>query len=195
MKIAKNFILTLGLFLGLATPSMAVLPQVYIGGAAVNKSSKAEFKIADNHNANDNFNTTSYLFSLGIRPINLPIPIISDLRVEAQYLGALSNSNKNSQYGLVLYYDILRFIPFINPYVGVGTQYASYKFDKISDINKKNKSLYTFHAGLTGKIPVVPLDVFLEYRYTTSGSSNSSIGSYKVSSNDVMFGLRYYLLG
>ncbi|MDR2007998.1 MAG: hypothetical protein LBQ34_03380 [Alphaproteobacteria bacterium] len=194
MKSLKYFILVLGLSLGFSTGAMAVLPQLYIGGAVSEKNSTAEFNTPSDTKYKSSFNTTSYLLSLGIRPINLPIPIISNFRVEAQYLGALSGSNKDSQYGLVLYYDILRFIPFVNPYVGVGTQYATYKFNNVSDVNNKSKSLYTLHAGLTGKIPVLPLDVFLEYRYTTSGNASSNVGSYKVSSNDVMLGLRYYVL-
>lgn len=195
IKIAKKITLALLLSIGLTSASWAILPEVYVGGAYAQKKSKIETNFED---AKENFDTKSYLLSVGIRPINLPI--IGNFRIEAQNLGAVSGQNKDSQYGLVLYYDILRIIPIVNPYVGVGVQYATYKFDNKDDFtNKKSKGLYTLHAGLTASIPVLPLDLYAEYRYTTTTSKSSSevsgvgVIKYDVKSSDFMIGARYYI--
>ncbi|MDR0484908.1 MAG: hypothetical protein LBH40_06500 [Alphaproteobacteria bacterium] len=191
MKISKYIILSLGLFLGFSASSMAMgIPEVYISGAFAKSKSKMDVETESNLDSiKKNFDTNSYLLSLGIRPLN--VPVFGNFRVEAQYLGALSgDANKDNQYALVVYYDILRIIPFINPYIGVGAKYASYKFNSIEDLKQKNKSLYTFHAGLVGETPIAPLGFFVEYRYSNTMNSNT----FKMNSSDVMLGLRYYIL-
>jgi opacity protein-like surface antigen len=192
LRKTKKIMLALILSLGFTSVSWAVLPEVYIGAGYVQKKSIID---TNSDGSDEKFNNQSYLISLGVRPLGF-LPILGNFRVEAQNLGALSGSNKDTQYGLVLYYDILRIIPIVNPYVGMGVQYATYNFDNTADFyDKKSKGLYTLHAGLNASIPALPLDLYVEYRYTTT-TSNSSAGalSYDIKSNDFMIGARYYIL-
>ncbi len=158
---------------------------IYIGGAFVEKKSSLTFA-----NKVENFSSNSYLLNIGSR-----LPVINDFRFEVQYLGHISGRNKDYQSGLVLYYDFLRFIPIVNPYFGFGIQSIEINFDDKEKFYNKSTTVntYTFHAGLSASIIIVPIDLYFEYRNSTP-TDNKVFYSTKIKSNDFMIGARYYIV-
>ncbi len=116
--------------------------------------------------------------SLGIRPLDLPI--IGGLRLEetfainhnASYFDS-GNYNKTS-----IYYDLFRFIPIVNPYIG---------FSLLTDID------FGAHAGLTFKIPMVPLYFDTEFSMYYKDKSDVPFGGDRIA-RTFMFSVRYNFL-
>ncbi len=116
--------------------------------------------------------------SLGIRPLDLPI--IGGLRLEetfainhdASYFDS-STYNKTA-----IYYDLFRFIPIVNPYLGVS-------FLPGIDLGT--------HAGLTFKIPMVPFYFDAEFSMYYKDKSDVPVGGDRIA-RTVMFSVRYNFL-
>lgn len=188
-KVRYLFLLTF-VFVIFSTSSWASLTQAYIGGAFMEKKSSFNYS-KKNSDIKNNFNSNAYSLNIGVRPLD--ILILGGFRVEGQYSGYISGENKSSQWGATVYYDLFRFIPIVNPYLGFGIQRSHYDFDK-NIFGKREKESYSFNAGLTASIPLLPLDLYLEYRHlNTNKKSYTESFSYKISSNDLMIGIRYYV--
>ncbi len=177
--------------------ALPLVPDIYIGGAIYS----GENKIKDVYNNNSSigtrdgtFKNKSYLLSIGIRPIDLPI--LGNFRFEGSYSGSISGDNAASKYGLVMYFDLFRFIPIINPYIGLGYSNTSYDFKDSYKNLKNNVGEYSMHGGLNISPPFIPFDVYLEYKYFVAGDSFAvnKLNSYKVEGSNIMLGARFYFL-
>lgn len=144
-----------------------VLPDIYVGGGYINSDSNVKIR------SNDTIYTTSrsgngILLLAGIRPISLRIPVLNGIRLDFQYRSDLSGDIKTSSYGTVLYWDIIRIIPFVDPYIGIGIHRADIRFDnQLKDergFRNTNENTYSGHVGLNFNLPVIPFNIFVEYR-------------------------------
>lgn len=160
----------------------AFVPDIYLSVGSSYSDEKISFfglKTTDS--------SFSYDVSLGIRPLD--IPVLGGFRLEVQYSGA--STYLQHSYGTILYYDILRIIPLINPYVGLGSYLSSLKSGSY-----QNDNGLSYHVGFDIVLPVVGLNLFLEYRgmnfkYLANDSNNPAL---KMKKLDTIFGLKYYFI-
>ncbi len=116
--------------------------------------------------------------SLGIRPLDLPI--IGGLRLEETF--AINHSasyfEENNYIKTAIYYDLFRFIPIVNPYLGVSF---------LSNID------FGAHAGLTFKIPMVPLYFDTEFSMYYKDKKDVPVGGDRIA-RTFMVSVRYNFL-
>jgi len=169
----------------------------HLSGGSIAGDIKDDFVIRDNKGKNLNF-------AFGISP-NLPIPIISSLRLEISYTRGLENGLSDSLTGASIYYDV-NLYPFITPYVGISFLYSNPEVaihGNQSIKEKVNQGLTGFNVGVSMGLPAFPLAVYGEYRYAIPGifknelnfnknSVNYSSSNYNLSM--FMVGIRYYFL-
>ena len=188
------------LFMGKAY-GLPLVPDLYIWGGAINSNTKihlSDFQvprlnIADYISGGDaKSNNTGLAFGFGVRPIDLPV--VGGFRIDLQYSNNFNKEAKNEMYGAVLYYDILRIIPIVHPYLGVGVYSSSLnKADVVDVVNQKTTpSQVSFNVGLEASIPILG-HMFAEYRFINSDFSGL-FASKGIQNQDIMLGFKYYII-
>ncbi|MGV3278894.1 hypothetical protein ACFX5K_04525 [Rickettsiales bacterium LUAb2] len=194
-----------------------ILPNLYVSGAMV--SGNGGLKNIKLENNTDNFSVNKvdnqnngFMFAAGISP-NLPIPIIGSLRGQFEYSRNFNNNARGNMYGVGVYYDVLKIIPIVTPYIGASFMYyqANTRFElsgndgkSVSLFDKVNQPLAAFTVGANFDIPFIPLQVFAEYKYITSSvfssnikvinDNNISVKSADFKSNSIVLGLKYNII-
>ena len=199
MKKILCFAVTL-LFFGKAY-ALPVVPDLYVWGGVINSNTKINFSdfqmpginIADYISGGDTkSNNTGLALGFGIRPIDLPV--VGGFRIDLQYSNNFNKEAKNEMYGAVLYYDILRIIPIVHPYVGLGVYSSSLnKADVMDVVNQKaTPSQVSFNVGLEASIPILG-HMFAEYRLINSDFSGL-FATKVIQNQDIMLGFKYYII-
>jgi hypothetical protein len=186
----RFFVLLVLLTITMGSLARAIVPDVYFSAGYLNSESKITVKDIDT--TSEKISGNGALVSLGIRPLDLPI--IGGFRGELQYFGVYSGDIKNNAYGFAIYYDFFRFIPIVNPYIGVSYYSNKYSFSESVDYNKK--SLVSMNAGLNVSIPVLPIDIFAEYRRVGESFDKAfnTPNGININKNEYIIGMRYYIL-
>ncbi len=174
------------LLLSINSYSMPLVPDIYVSAGA--NYSKVDVSTGGVKTKDSDM---AYLLSLGIRPLD--VPIFGGLRVEGQYNIRPSNSALGNSYGLVLYYDVLRIIPFVNPYFGIGLNNT--KLNSSVDYVNDSQTAFSWHLGLNFELPITGLGVFGEFRNINVKYNDNIQDEYvKAKNYDTLIGLRYYFL-
>jgi hypothetical protein len=166
--------------------AMMFVPDIYGSVGVMNSSSKRTY-----YSDVSTTNLSNYQVSLGIRPLD--VPILGGLRLEAQY----NSGNSSNLYSAVLYYDILRIIPFVNPYIGVGMIASKLNSDVYSSLGVSDSdNALSYHIGLDFVLPITGLNLFLELREMKFdyGQAVNSLSNLKIQKIDTIFGIKYYFL-
>lgn len=183
------FLLISLLYVGNAS-AMPLVPDIYVS-AGLNYST-SNLKYTDiSTTSTTKASDMAYLLSLGIRPID--VPILGGLRVEGQYNARGSSSTIGNSYGLVLYYDVLRIIPFVNPYFGLGINNTT--LNSSTDYKSDSNTGYSWHLGVNVELPVSGFGLFGEFRNISvkyNGDVQDSV--VKAQNYDTLIGIRYYFL-
>ncbi|MFL1780603.1 hypothetical protein ABSA28_00293 [Candidatus Hepatincolaceae symbiont of Richtersius coronifer] len=201
---------TLLAFLAFTETKAAIfIPDLYISGGILSSTTSVSSVTALSTTTIESTkgNSEGLFFTLGLRPIDLPI--VGGFRGDLQYyLDAYAQNVKRSSYGAVIYFDFLRILP-INPYIGVGITNTNSNLKNISNRGyigedyERSKGGASAHIGVNLDIPFFPLDVFIEYRkvkkslgaYFRGNSHNlSGANKYNASSDDILIGVKYYII-
>ncbi len=194
MKFKLKVVLLLSLFsIGFNSVGVCAMlvPDIYGSLGVMHSSEKNTF-----FGNSDTTKVSNYHLALGIRPLD--IPIVGGFRIEGQYDSHFRSTDIDSVYGAVLYYDILRIIPIVNPYIGVGMMTSKLNNSTARDFGVSDSDkAFSYHIGLDFSLPIVGLNLFLEARqmkFDYAKELNTTLSDLKIKKIDTIFGIKYYFL-